>query len=79
MFLTRMGFNSRAIITGDVTQIDLPSRKKSGLVEAEEILTDIKGIRFIHFTEKDVVRHAIVQKVIKAYQWHDENKDRDNQ
>ncbi|NOZ13572.1 MAG: PhoH family protein [Acidobacteria bacterium] len=73
MFLTRIGFRSRAIVTGDITQIDLPVRKKSGLVEAKEILQGIEGIRFIHFTEKDVVRHAIVQEVIKAYQRHEEN------
>ncbi len=75
MFLTRIGFRSRAIVTGDITQIDLPVRKKSGLVEAKEILQGIEGIRFIHFTEKDVVRHAIVQEVIKAYQRHEENSD----
>ncbi len=74
MFLTRIGFNSRAIITGDVTQIDLPARRRSGLVEASEILQDIDRIRFIHFTEQDVVRHAIVQEVIKAYQRHEENQ-----
>mgnify|MGYP001473175118 CR=1 FL=1 len=77
MFLTRIGFNSRAIITGDITQIDLPTRKRSGLVEAAEILKDIDRIRFIHFTERDVVRHAIVQEVIKAYQRHEEDQGRD--
>ena len=75
MFLTRIGFRSKAIVTGDITQIDLPVRKKSGLVEAREVLRGIKGIRFIHFTEKDVVRHAIVQEVIKAYQRHEEGID----
>jgi len=72
MFLTRIGFNSRAIITGDITQIDLPARKRSGLVEAAEILSGIPRIRFVYFDETDVVRHAIVQKVIKAYQRHEE-------
>ncbi len=75
MFLTRIGFRSKAIVTGDITQIDLPVRKRSGLVEAKKILQGISGIRFIHFTEKDVVRHAIVQEVIKAYQRHEENID----
>jgi len=79
MFLTRIGFRSKAIVTGDITQIDLPVRKKSGLVEAREILQGIEGIRFIHFTEKDVVRHAIVQEVIKAYQRHEENTDRNRE
>ncbi|RLD98924.1 MAG: phosphate starvation-inducible protein PhoH [Aquificota bacterium] len=68
MFLTRLGFNSKAVITGDVTQIDLPRDRVSGLVEAEEILKDVEGIRFIHFTEKDVVRHPLVQSIIKAYE-----------
>ncbi len=76
MFLTRIGFRSKAIVTGDITQIDLPAHKKPGLVEAREILQGIEGIRFIHFTEKDVVRHAIVQKVIKAYQRHEKSTDR---
>ncbi len=79
MFLTRIGFRSKAIVTGDITQIDLPIRKKSGLVEAKEILQGIEGIRFIHFTEKDVVRHAIVQEVIKAYQRHEESIDRNRE
>ncbi len=68
MFLTRLGFNSKAVITGDVTQIDLPRDRVSGLIEAEEILKDVEGIRFIHFTEKDVVRHPLVQSIIKAYE-----------
>jgi phosphate starvation-inducible protein PhoH and related proteins len=79
MFLTRIGFRSKAIVTGDITQIDLPTRKKSGLVEAKQILQGIEGIRFIHFTEKDVVRHAIVQEVIKAYQRHEESTDRNGE
>jgi len=67
MFLTRLGYGSKAVITGDITQIDLPMEKKSGLVEAEELLCRIDGIRFIHFSELDVVRHPLVQHVIRAY------------
>jgi phosphate starvation-inducible protein PhoH and related proteins len=67
MFLTRLGFGSRAVITGDVTQIDLPSGRVSGLVEAREVLAGIEGIHFSYFTEKDVVRHPLVQEIIKAY------------
>jgi len=68
MFLTRIGFNSKAVITGDVTQIDLPSGKSSGLVEAETILPPVTGIQFVHFTKKDVVRHRLVQDIINAYE-----------
>ncbi len=67
MFLTRLGFNSRAVITGDITQIDLPSGRRSGLVEALEVVSRIAGIAFIHFNERDVVRHNLVQQIIKAY------------
>jgi phosphate starvation-inducible PhoH-like protein len=67
MFLTRLGNNSKAVITGDVTQIDLPNPKKSGLVEAVEILRGVDGIRFCHFEDGDVVRHHLVQRVIRAY------------
>lgn len=67
MFLTRLGFGSKAVITGDVTQIDLPAEKQSGLIEAEQILKHTKGIRFVYFTEIDVVRHPLVQEIIKAY------------
>jgi len=70
MFLTRIGFGSKAVITGDVTQIDLPTGKRSGLVEAERVLANIEGIDFIYFTEKDVVRHKLVQMIIKAYESH---------
>ena len=77
MFLTRLGFNSKAVITGDVTQIDLPDAKRSGLVEAVKILKNIKGIGIVNFTEKDVVRHHLVQKIIKAYeQYEEEGKKR---
>jgi len=67
MFLTRLGFNSKAVITGDVTQIDLPSGRRSGLVEALEVVGRIEGIAFINFNERDVVRHNLVQQIIKAY------------
>jgi phosphate starvation-inducible protein PhoH and related proteins len=67
MFLTRLGFESKAVITGDVTQIDLPENRRSGLTEAEHILKSIEGIAFCYFTEVDVVRHPLVQEVIKAY------------
>jgi phosphate starvation-inducible protein PhoH and related proteins len=70
MFLTRIGFGSRAVITGDVTQIDLPTGKRSGLVEAERVLANIAGIEFIYFSDKDVVRHKLVQMIIKAYESH---------
>jgi len=68
MFLTRLGFSSKAVITGDITQIDLPDGKVSGLVEAKDILQEIKGIRFVLFSKKDVVRHQLVQDIIKAYE-----------
>jgi phosphate starvation-inducible PhoH-like protein len=67
MFLTRLGFESKAVITGDITQIDLPDNRKSGLREAEVLLRGIKGIEFCTFTEVDVVRHPLVQEIIKAY------------
>ncbi len=67
MFLTRLGFNSKAVITGDITQIDLPSGRRSGLVEAIEVVGRIEGIGFVYFTERDVVRHNLVQQIIKAY------------
>jgi phosphate starvation-inducible PhoH-like protein len=70
MFLTRLGFNSKAVITGDVTQVDLPVGKKSGLVEAIEICGKIEGIGVVTFTEKDVVRHNLVQRIIRAYEDH---------
>ena len=67
MFLTRLGFDSRAVITGDVTQIDLPNDKTSGLVEALGVLRDVEGIGVMHFTEDDVVRHPLVQQIVRAY------------
>src|SRR3954467_12054716 len=68
MALTRIGFGSKAVITGDVTQIDLPTGKRSGLIEAERILSGVEGIEFVYFTDKDVVRHRLVQQIIKAYE-----------
>jgi phosphate starvation-inducible PhoH-like protein len=70
MFLTRIGFGSKAVITGDVTQIDLPTGKRSGLVEAERVLSGVEGIEFVYFSEKDVVRHKLVQMIIRAYESH---------
>jgi phosphate starvation-inducible PhoH-like protein len=67
MFLTRLGFGSKAVITGDITQIDLPAGKVSGLIEAEKILRRIESVRFVYFSEIDVIRHPLVQHVIKAY------------
>ena len=80
MFLTRIGFGSKAIITGDITQVDLPDGKRSGLVEAMKILSGIDDIAFCSFSHKDVVRHPLVMKIIKAYEKHDkivsQNKER---
>jgi phosphate starvation-inducible PhoH-like protein len=67
MFLTRLGFGSKAVVTGDITQIDLPTARASGLVEAMKIVRNIEGIAFIHFDDKDVVRHKLVQMIVKAY------------
>src|SRR5262249_18592412 len=71
MFLTRLGYASRAVVTGDVTQVDLPSGQRSGLAEARELLQGIEGIAFCTFTEVDVVRHPLVQKIIVAYDRRD--------
>ncbi len=71
MFLTRLGFSSKAVVTGDVTQIDLPGGKRSGLVEIQTILAGIKGIKFVNLTERDVVRHPLVQEIIRAYEKHE--------
>ena len=68
MFVTRLGFNSKAVITGDITQIDLPNASRSGLVEAVEVLKDVEGIRFCYFDEGDVVRHHLVQRIVRAYE-----------
>jgi phosphate starvation-inducible PhoH-like protein len=68
MFLTRLGFSSKAVITGDITQVDLPENKSSGLIEIQSILKGIEGIEFVYFSEKDVVRHPLVQDIIIAYE-----------
>jgi phosphate starvation-inducible PhoH-like protein len=68
MFLTRLGFGSKAVITGDVTQIDLPTGRTSGLVEAMKVIGKVEGIAFVHFDDKDVVRHSLVQQIVKAYE-----------
>jgi phosphate starvation-inducible PhoH-like protein len=73
MFLTRLGFHAKAVITGDITQVDLPEEKQSGLIEVQAILKGIKGIEFVYFTEKDVVRHPLVQQIIKAYERAEKN------
>jgi len=79
MFLTRLGFNSRAVVTGDVTQIDLTSKKMSGLVRIQEILTDIKGIEFVYLNESDVVRHRLVREVIKAFERYARTREKQAQ
>lgn len=70
MFLTRLGFNSKAVVTGDITQVDLPPDRVSGLIEVRDILRSVEGIRFVYFDERDVVRHKLVQDIIKAYDQH---------
>ena len=72
MFLTRQGFNTKIVVTGDATQIDLPNGRKSGLLEALEVLKGVEGIGFITFSDKDVVRHSLVQRIVKAYEKHNE-------
>jgi phosphate starvation-inducible PhoH-like protein len=71
MFLTRLGYGSRAVITGDVTQVDLPSGRASGLLEVQKVLRGVEGIAFCPFTEVDVVRHPLVQEVVKAYEGYE--------
>ncbi len=77
MFLTRLGENSRAVITGDITQIDLVNKKASGLIRSQKVLAGIKGIKFVYLTEKDVVRHKLVQDVIKAYEKYENRKKKE--
>jgi phosphate starvation-inducible PhoH-like protein len=72
MFLTRLGFNSKAVVTGDITQIDLPNGRRSGLVEAVDVVGRVTGISFVYFTERDVVRHSLVQRIIRAYEEFDQ-------
>ena len=75
MFLTRLGFGSKAVVTGDLTQIDLPSKTRSGLIQAMDVLKDVDGVGINKFTEKDVVRHELVQRIIKAYEKYDEKQE----
>jgi phosphate starvation-inducible PhoH-like protein len=70
MFVTRMGFNSKCVVTGDITQIDLPNAKRSGLLEVIDVLKTVNGISFVHFDESDVVRHHLVQRIVRAYEDH---------
>jgi phosphate starvation-inducible PhoH-like protein len=79
MFLTRIGFGSRAVVTGDVTQVDLPQGKTSGLREAQHLLSGIEGIRFVLFDERDVVRHPLVQSIISAYDALDREREKDRE
>ncbi len=72
MILTRQGFNSKSVVTGDLTQIDLPGGRRSGLLDAAEILRGVEGISFVHFDDKDVVRHSLVQRIVQAYEKHQE-------
>jgi phosphate starvation-inducible PhoH-like protein len=76
MFLTRLGYSSKAVITGDITQVDLPENKVSGLIEIQGILKGIEGIEFVYFSDKDVVRHPLVQEIIKAYERAEERRHR---
>jgi phosphate starvation-inducible PhoH-like protein len=71
MFLTRLGFNSKAIVNGDVTQVDLPDKTESGLIQIQKILKDIEGIAFVRFDQQDVVRHRLVKEIIRAYEDYD--------
>lgn len=75
MFLTRMGFGSKAVITGDVTQIDLARGQKSGLIIAQEVLKEVRGVAFTHFLSADVVRHPLVQKIVNAYERYENNQE----
>ncbi|MGI9291104.1 MAG: PhoH family protein, partial [Gammaproteobacteria bacterium] len=77
MFLTRMGFGSRAVVTGDVTQIDLPRHQASGLKQAAEILSGVEGVSFDYFTSRDVVRHPLVQRIVEAYDTHEQSSGGD--
>jgi phosphate starvation-inducible PhoH-like protein len=72
MFLTRLGFGSKVVVTGDVTQIDLPREQASGLIQVQNILGSIEGIEFVQFSHQDVVRHKLVQRIVEAYKLHSE-------
>ena len=75
MLLTRIGPESRLVVTGDITQIDLPDHKPSGLIEAIEVLRDVQGIHFQYFEKGDVVRHVLVQRIVEAYERHKEKEE----
>ena len=77
MFLTRIGIGAKAVITGDVTQIDLQRGQKSGLIEARDILRDVRGIAFTDFLAEDVVRHPLVARIVSAYEKHDRQSERE--
>jgi phosphate starvation-inducible PhoH-like protein len=77
MFLTRLGFNSTMVVTGDITQIDLPGEQRSGLVVVRDILTEVKDIQFVHFGGEDVVRHKLVQRIVNAYSAHAQSQTHD--
>src|ERR671919_223697 len=77
MFLTRLGFDSKAVVNGDITQVDLPQGRMSGLREARDVLRDVEGIAFIHFDERDVVRHKLVQEIVKAYDVYSGGRSKD--
>ncbi len=79
MFLTRLGYSSKAVITGDITQVDLPENKTSGLIEIQSVLKGIEGIEFVYFSDKDVVRHPLVQEIIKAYERAEDRRHRLNE
>jgi phosphate starvation-inducible PhoH-like protein len=76
MFLTRLGFGSKVVVTGDITQIDLPREQRSGLVHVRDVLTEIDGIQFVEFDHKDVVRHKLVQRIVEAYKEHTDERNR---
>ena len=76
MFLTRLGFGSKIVVTGDVTQIDLPREQRSGLVHVRDVLGGIDGIEFVEFGHKDVVRHKLVQRIVEAYKEHTDERNR---
>jgi phosphate starvation-inducible PhoH-like protein len=76
MFLTRLGFGSKVVVTGDITQIDLPREQRSGLVHVRDVLQGIEGIQFVEFGHKDVVRHKLVQLIVEAYKEHTDERNR---
>jgi phosphate starvation-inducible PhoH-like protein len=77
MFLTRLGLNGKMIVTGDITQIDLPHTQQSGLIHAMHVLNGIKGIATVEFNKKDIVRHKLVQQIVEAYEKEDEQNKKD--